>query len=124
MMFQSQCIGSPINWSCATSEEGKEPAKGIDNDGPRVPIPGEWTDVIVMGVDCCFHQIMAAKGRVVANMRLKSIQTTNCGEHGRAAFYNISHMLVVVVSVIWHAYLFGGENASELEEMFGWIIEI
>jgi hypothetical protein len=31
---------------------------------------------------------------------------------------------VVFVFVVGCAYLFGGENASELEEAFGWIIEM
>ena len=44
-----------IRWSRATGEEGNELATGIDDDGPRVASLGEWTGVIVMGVDCCFH---------------------------------------------------------------------
>ena len=57
-------------------------------------------------------------------MRLKSTQTTDCGERGVATFYNVSHGFVFVVFVVGCAYLFGGENASELEESFVWIIEI
>jgi len=57
-------------------------------------------------------------------MRLKSIQTTDRGERGEAAFYNVSHGFALVVFVVGCAYLFGGENASELEETFGRIIEI
>lgn len=49
-----------IGWTRATSEEGNELAKGIDNDGPRVPNPGERTGVLVIAVDCCFHRIPVA----------------------------------------------------------------
>lgn len=57
-------------------------------------------------------------------MRLKSSQTTDRGERGEAAFYNVSHGVAFAVFVVGCAYLFGGENASELEETFDWIIEI
>ena len=57
-------------------------------------------------------------------MRLRSSQTTNRGEHGEAAFNNVSHGVAFVVFVVECAYLFGGENASELEETFDWIIKI
>ena len=57
-------------------------------------------------------------------MRLKSSQTTDRGERGEAAFYNVSHGVAFVVFVAGRAYLFGGENASEREETFDWIIEI
>jgi hypothetical protein len=43
-----------------------------------------------MGVDCCFYRIAAAQGEVTANMRLKPIQTTDRGESGVTAFYNVS----------------------------------
>ena len=86
--------------------------------------PGERTGVIVTGVDCCFHRITAAYDEVTANMRLKSSQTTDRGERGEAAFNNVSHGVAFVVFVVGCAYLFGGENASELEETFGWIIKI
>ena len=55
---------------------------------------------------------------------LKSSQTTDRGERGEAVFYNISHGVVFVVFVVGCAYLFGGENASEFDETFGWIIKI
>ena len=113
-----------IGWTRATGEEGNELAEGVDDDGPRVPAPGERTGVVVIGVDCCFHRIAAAQGEVTANMRLKSGQTTDRGERGEAAFYNVSHGVAFVVFVVGCAYLFGGENASELEETFGWIIKI
>ena len=57
-------------------------------------------------------------------MRLKSTQTTDRGERGEAAFNNVSHGVTFVVFVVGCAYLFGGENASELEETFDWIIKI
>ena len=57
-------------------------------------------------------------------MRLKSGQTPDRGERGEAAFYNVSHGVAFVVFVVGCAYLFGGENSSELEETFNWIIEI
>ena len=41
-----------------------------------------------------------------------------------AAFYNVSHRVTFVVSVVWRVHLFSRENASELEETFDWIIEI
>ena len=44
-----------IGWSRATGEEGNKFAKGINNDGPRVPTLGERTRVVVIVVDCCFH---------------------------------------------------------------------
>ena len=56
-------------------------------------------------------------------MRLKSSQTTDRGERGKAAFYNVSHGVAFAVFVVRSAYLFGGENASELEETFE-VIEI
>ena len=52
-------------------------------------------------------------------MRFKSSQTTDRGERGEVAFYNVSHEVTFVVFVIRCTYLFGGENASELEETFG-----
>jgi len=84
-------LPEPVHWrtkrdvreagrTCATSEEGNELAEGVDDDGPRVPTPGEWTGVVVIGVDCRFHGIAAAKGKVTANVRLKSSQTTDRGE--------------------------------------------
>ena len=62
-------------------------------------LPGEQIEVVVRGVDCCFHRIAAAYGKVTVtqNMRLKSSQTTNRGEHGEASFYSI---LLVVISVV------------------------
>ena len=113
-----------IGWTRATSEEGNELAVGVNDDRPRVPALTERTRVVVIGEDCCFHRIAAAKGEVKANMRLKSSQTTDCGERGEAAFYNVSHGVIIVVFVVGCADLFGGENASELEETFSWIIEI
>ena len=38
-----------VGWSCATGEEGNELAKGVNDDGPRVPTPGERTGVVVIG---------------------------------------------------------------------------
>jgi hypothetical protein len=60
----------------------------------------------------------------MTNMRLKSSRTTDRSERGEAAFYNVSHGVAFVAFVVGCAYLFGGENASELEETFSWIIEI
>jgi hypothetical protein len=57
-------------------------------------------------------------------MRLISIQTTDRGERGDAALYNVSHEVIFVVSAVGTANLFGGENASEPEETFAWISEI
>ena len=57
-------------------------------------------------------------------MRLKFVQATDRGERGEAAFYNVSHGVAFVVFVVGCAYLFGGENAPELEETFNWIFEI
>jgi len=57
-------------------------------------------------------------------MRLESIQTTDRGERGEAAFNNVSHGVAIVVFVFGRAYLFGGENASELEETIDGIIKI
>ena len=57
-------------------------------------------------------------------MRLKSSQTTDRGERGEAAFNNVSHGVTFVVFFVECAYFFSGENASELEETFGWIIKI
>ena len=53
-------------------------------------------------------------------MRLESIQTTDRGE---AAFDNISHGVAVAIFIAGSAYLFGRENASELEETFGGVTE-
>ena len=61
---------------------------------------------------------------MTANMRLKSSQTTDRGESGETAFYNVSHGIAIVVFVVGCAYLVGGENASEVEETVAWIIEI
>jgi len=57
-------------------------------------------------------------------MRLISIQTTDRGERGEATFYDVSHEVIFAVSAVGSANLFGGENASELEETIDWIIEI
>ena len=57
-------------------------------------------------------------------MRGKSSQTTNRGERGEAAFYNISHRLIVEVFVVGRAYIIGGENTLQLEKTFCWIAEI
>ena len=57
-------------------------------------------------------------------MRLKSIQITDCGERAEAAFYNVLRAVAIAVFVVGCAYLFGGENASELKETFVWIMEI
>jgi hypothetical protein len=113
-----------VGWSRATGEEGNELAEGVDDDGPRVPTPGHRTKVVVIGVNCCFNRIAAACGEVTANMRLKSIQITDRGERAEAAFYNVLRAVAIAVFVVGCAYLFGGENASELEETFVWIIEI
>ncbi len=48
-------------------------------------------------------------------MRLKSSQTTERGERGVAEFHNVSRGDAIVACVVGCAYLFGGENASELE---------
>ena len=57
-------------------------------------------------------------------MRLKSGQTSNCGEQGESAFYNLSDWVTFAVSVVRCLHPFSGENASELEETFGWKTEI
>ena len=115
---------SGIGWTCATGEEGNELAKGIDDDGPRIPAPAERTGAVVIGVNCYFYRIAVAWDEVAANMRLKSSQTTDRGERGEAAFNNVSHGVPFVVFVVGCAYLFCGKNASEPEETFVWIIEI
>jgi len=64
-------LPEPVHWrtkrdvrgigrTCTTSEEGDELAEGVDDDGRRVPALGEWTRVVVIAVDCCFHRIAAA----------------------------------------------------------------
>ena len=58
--WRTKCDVRGISWSRATGEEGNELAKGVDDDGPRVPAPGERTGVVAIGVDCCFHRIAAA----------------------------------------------------------------
>ena len=58
------------------------------------------------------------------NMGFKSIKASNCGEWGGPTLYHISQMVFFVVFTLWHACIFGGENASELEEAFSWIIKI
>ena len=57
-------------------------------------------------------------------MGFKPVQTTNRGECGEAAFDNVSHGVAFVVFIVGCAYLFSGENASELKETFGWIIKV
>jgi hypothetical protein len=57
-------------------------------------------------------------------MRLKSSQTTDRGEYGEAAFYNVPQEVSFVVYVVGRAYLFGRENASELKETLGRVVEI
>ena len=116
---------SAIACSRAAGEEGNELAEGVDDDRSRVPAPRERTGVVVViGVDCHFHRIAAAYGKVTANMRLKSSQTTDRGKGGEAAFYNVSHEVAFAVFVVGCAYLFGRENASELKETFYRVVEI
>ena len=57
-------------------------------------------------------------------MRLKSIQTTDRSERSEAVFYNVSYRVAFVVFIVGCAYLFGGENASELKETLDGIIKI
>ena len=57
-------------------------------------------------------------------MRLKSSQTTDRDERGEAAFHNISNGVAPEVFIVGSAYLFGRENASELEKTINRIIEI
>ena len=51
-------------------------------------------------------------------MRHESSQTTGRGERGGTAFNNVSHGVAIAIFVVGCAYLFGGENPSELEETF------
>lgn len=122
--WRTKCDVRRVGWTRAGSEEGNELATGVDDYRSRVPASGERTGVVIIGVDRCFYRILGAWGVVTANMRLKSSPTTDRGERGVATFYDVSHGLVFVVFVVGGAYLFGGENASELEESFVWIIEI
>ncbi len=97
---------------------------GVDDYRPGIPVPGERSRVVVIGVDRCLHRIAAAYGEVTANVRLKTSQTTDRGERSKAVLYNVSHAVAIVVFVIRIAYLLGGEDASELEETINRIIEL
>jgi hypothetical protein len=44
-----------IGWTRSSSEEGNKVARGVNNDRPRVPTPGERTRVAVIGMDCYFY---------------------------------------------------------------------
>ena len=63
-------------------------------------------------VDSCLHRIVLF------------IQATDRGERGGATLYNVSHGLVFVVLAVGFAYLFGREDASKLQEAFGWIVKV
>ena len=58
--WRTKCNVRGIGRSRATGEQGNELAAGVDDDGPRVPAPGERTGIFVICMDCYFHRIAAA----------------------------------------------------------------
>ncbi|SRR6266576_2808622 len=80
-----------VGRTSATGEEGSELGFGTGDKGPRVPASGEWTGVVVVGVNCGFDGIEGADEVVAALMRLEPSKTTNRGERGMTAFDHESH---------------------------------
>ena len=60
----------------------------------------------------------------MVKMRHKSNQIANRAGHNEATFNSVSHGVTTAVLVVECAYLFSGENVSELKETFDRIIEI
>jgi hypothetical protein len=95
-----------VGLTSATGEEGSE--IGTGDKGPRVPASGEWTGVVVEGVNCGFDGIGGADEAVAALMRLEPSKTTNRGERGVTAFDHESHGVALQVLIVGLTYLSGG----------------
>lgn len=113
-----------VGRTSAIGEEGSELAFGTGNKGPRVSASGEWTGVVVVGVNCGFDRIEGADEAVAALMRLEPSKKTNREERGVTAFDHESHGVALQVLIVGLTYLSGGETASELEKTILWVVEL
>ena len=113
-----------VGRTSATSEEGNELSFGTGDKRPRVPASGEWTGVVVVGVNCSFDGIKSADEVVAALMRLEPSKTTDRGEGGVTSFDHESHGAALQVLIVGLTYLSGGENDSELEKTILGIVEL
>ena len=128
-------VPEPVHWGAVgdvrrvgrtstSSEEGDELGFGTGDKGPRVPGFGEWTGVVVVGVNCGFDGIEVAEDAVAVHMRFEPIKTTNRGERSGTAFDHESHGVALQVLIVGLAYLSGGENVSEPEKTILGIVEL
>jgi len=62
-------------------------------------------------------------GEVLACTGEESGGMTNCGESGKAALDDVEAVFAMMVLRIRMAHAILGDNASELEEAFGWVLE-
>ena len=113
-----------VGRTSATGKEGSELGFGTGDKGSRVPASGEWTGVVVVGVNCGFDGIEGADEAVAALMRLEPTKTTNRGERGETAFDHESHGVALQVLIVGLTYLSGGESASELEKAILGVVEL
>ena len=66
---------------------------------------------------------MSLVGEVFARIGEGSSGTTNCGEGGKASLNNVEAVFAIVVLRVGMAHVILGENGTELEEAFGWVLE-
>src|SRR5258708_21269394 len=79
---------------------------------------------MVVREDGPFNRVsVSLVGRVLARIGEEYSGTTNRSESGKAAFDDVEAVSAVVVLRIGMAHAILGENAPELEEAFGWVLE-